>query len=299
MPFKPAALIGTALLFAAPAAAQDSTPAPAPAPSRSEIIVERSTQKEVREQLWETLETTEGYITTFSDPFCPGVVGLGPDVALALVERVRANAAAAGYDVPEAPCKPNAIIIFANDPQAIVKGLRQKRSGLFESNYTAEIRSLVDQPRPYYAWKVIEERTVDGIPIRDGENRQAQATRLSANVRYDIVGSYIVLDVNKTPGMSVSQLADFVTLHSLIELDRAAADKSQPASILRLFNIDDPALLPDSMSAQDKAMIAGMADDTLARLNAGRQRNRLATTITRELEEQQAPAKAPGDTTGG
>ncbi len=281
MLFKSAALGAAALLISAPVAAQDQ---PAAESADSSEIVVQGAKKEIRRQLWQMLEPTEGYITSFDDTFCPIIIGFDAEYSAIIEKRIRDNVRAAGIEPMEAPCRPTAVMIFIDEPQELVNGLRKTRPGIFNSNYVAEIRAMAEQDRPYYSWKAIDQRTVDGVPLRDGV-APARATRLAANARYDIVGSYLIVDIDKTPGMSLDQIADFATLHLLVELDRDVAKIAEPLSILRLFDIDDPSLLPHSMSAQDRAMLSGIYDSDLTELSGPQQRQRLATTMARELEE--------------
>jgi hypothetical protein len=176
------------------------------------------------------------------------------------------------------------VVFFIDRPQELMQGLHRKMHGLFEGQYAAENRRLIERYRPAYSWKAIELRSIDGVTVRDRRVR-AIATRLSSNVRYDIVNSYLVLDITKTPGMTLGQIADFASLQLMSEIAPESTGRSRPDSMLRLFEVADPTSLPARMTAFDRGMIAGLYDPDLDDAPAGTQRGRLAQTILREMHE--------------
>lgn len=278
-------LIGLLLTLAAPLAAQERAPDPAAAADADSPIVVQGAREQVRNELWRILDTTEDHYARFDEAFCPRVIGFDAEWTPVLENLIRENAVRAGLTPRAAPCAPTAVVIFIDRPQELMQGLHRKMHGLFEGQYAAENRRLIDRYRPAYSWKAIELRSIDGVTVRDGSVR-AIATRLSSNVRYDILNSYLVLDITKTPGMTLGQIADFASLHLLAEVAPESTASARSDSMLRLFEVADPTTLPARMNAFDRGMIAGLYDPDLDDAPAGNQRGRLAQTILREMREE-------------
>jgi hypothetical protein len=296
-------LAASSVLFAT---AQDERPA-AGNKGKAEIVVE-GTKAELRSTLREMLNTAQSstQIGRIEQEFCPWVIGLPADWAEILQKLVRKNAQLAGLRLQPDGCRPSALVIFINEPKKLVLELGKADPSLFGNRTEAERIAIAKDDQPIYSWRVTEIRSANGeamsrarsIPGRVANSkigvdalivRNAKAARTSENTRQDILLSFAVVDIERTVGKSLRQLADIATMHLLLDLTEKAQGLAEPDSILRLFseetNLDSA---PTQMSVTDKAMLSGtyrfIGNDQRADVQVGR----IAQEVKRKKEEAQS-----------
>ena len=284
------ALLAAAMLAAAPLAAQE-----APAPARAALtanpdIVVQGSREELRVQLRQILDTSDGQLARFESAFCPKVIGFPVDWTGHLEKLIRANAAEAGLKVEPAGCRPTALVIFIDDPQRLVNELRKAMPGLFDGYTSRELDLMTATKRPAYGWRTVEMVDKNGLVLTsvgqiNGEAadakivRNANSSRVTSNVRYDILTSFAAIDIAKTPGHTLRQLADYATMNLMLDLSRDASRKAQPESILALFSGASPEAAPQQMSAMDKGALRGLYAQKTNNVSAAVQRGRMAKAM--------------------
>ncbi|MBA3863458.1 MAG: hypothetical protein C0517_05900 [Erythrobacter sp.] len=289
-------IAATSVLFTfAPTAAQAQEDAAA-SPGSPSIVVEGRKQQ-VREELKNLIEVEDDQLARFESEFCPKVIGFDPEWTPILEQLIRDNVVAVGMKAEPAPCKPTAVVIFSYDPQDLVKGLRQRMPGLFEGMPIPQLDRLTGEARGAYSWRAVDMRSRDGITLQPAGDiggspsqakivRNAAGSRLVSSVRYDIVNSYLVLDLERTPGMSLNQIAAFATMHLLLDLTERAPEVSRSTSILRLFSGDDPATLPPELSRFDRLTLEGLYRIRFNNVSASQQRSRMVKHISQNEAEE-------------
>lgn len=202
----------------------------------------------------------EDPLARFEDPLCPGVIGLQLDYAVAMVARIRDNAARLGVrTADEDGCEPNMIVAFLNNGQDYLQRLDQERSWMFESLDRSEKRALLTRTGPARAWITTETRTRDGLQVGRRENLVdvPQAGMWSAHsmiyvpTRVDITAAMVLIDRSSIEGLSVNQMVDYATLHGLADFVPESA--AGIASIQRLFDNTDAA--PEGLTEFDLAYL--------------------------------------------
>lgn len=255
----------------------------APLPARAEpdtSIVVSATKATAMRDLRSVLGLVDGYVSRFDDSFCPQVLGLDADLTQRIEARVRANAARVGLAARDG-CKPTAIAIFIERPRELMRALRDRRPDLFRLRGTrGTITAMIRREQPYYAWRAVLQRTADGRDV--GAVTFAVASRIVTPARYDIVASYVVIDIEQIVGATTTQLADFATMQLLNNTQAEASDDTPAGSILGLFARADPSGAPPEMSAFDRGLLAGLYDQRLGNLFAVAQRSRIASRIAEE-----------------
>ena len=244
--------------------AQTTTEQSAPAKENSEeetgsIIVEgRSVQelrRQAREQTRATLARANRGIPTprYFEDLCLSLIGFPDDLNGPFAERIRANAVRAGAPVaPEGSgCEANAIISLSPDPQAILDQARTKQKWIFANARQSVIRRIAKRSRGAISWSLIECRGRDGRPTGEvslngkPEPRTKYPTCENArdtggippNSRNDIILSVTLLDRRRIDGMSIEEVADYVTMRTLLLIDPARESREVPLrSILTLFS---------------------------------------------------------------
>ena len=187
-------------------------------------------------------------------------------------------------------CKPTALVIFIDDPQRLVTELRKAMPSLFDGYTAKELDLMTAAKRPAYGWRTVEMMDKNGLVLSsvgqiNGEAsnarivRNANSSRVTSNVRYDILTSFTAIEIGKTPGHTLRQLADYATMNLMLDLSRDATRKAQPESILSLFSASSPEAAPQEMSAMDKGTLRGLYGLKANNVSAAVQRGRIAKAM--------------------
>lgn len=181
---------------------------------------------------------------------CIGVVNLRAEIAQYIVDRASDVARELGLSAGEPGCSPNVLIIAAADGRAIADGIVEARRGAFRPGGTGMTRSL----------RVLEQFRTSAAPVRwwhvsapvDSETGTiatqmpgydpptigvSRASRIRTDIRDDLLKAIIVVDAEKTSGVSLAQLADYCALVALAQVD-PEADVASFDTVLNVF--EDP-----------------------------------------------------------
>jgi len=197
-------------------------------------------------------------LARFADPICPGVVGMKVEVAEAIVGRIRQNAQELGLALADpASCEPNVIATFVTDGKDYITRLRARQGWMFVDMDEHEREALFKAQGPVRAWTRTVVRSRDGMQVsrREGLAQIPESTMWSAHskiyvaTRRDYLAAMVLFDRAAADGLSVFQLADYITVRALGgEAFREVAPGSQ--SILALF--DAPQDAPRQMTPADR-----------------------------------------------
>lgn len=273
---------------------------PTPPPSTGEIVVEGKRQA-IESTLKDMLRPTDqGQLARFEAGICPRVFGFPADWTATLTRTIRDNIVAAGGRVLPKGCGPNALVIFIYEPQALVKGLAERMPDLFEN--AAVATRLAARVRPVTSWHVTDMKSRDGVPLEKVNRidvngmgmpadayvvRNAGVSRLYSNVREDMRMGIVVVDAERTHGLSLRQLADLATMHLLLDV-RTDAGAHPSDSILSIFdNRADGSPPPKAMSRTDRAVLAGFYGLDRNNYSASQQRRKIAREAARKLSEEE------------
>lgn len=292
-----------ALSLPAAAAAQDERDSP---PDESGAIVVTGTQESVsvsqvqrqaRDISVGNGGVLEAPLARFEDRLCPGVVGLEEDFAFALNARIRANADRLGIRLLDDDCRPNFVIMFAEDGEAVFRQLMEESPEYFRFLDSGQKNDILE-PGPVHVWTNVEPRTLTGMPIAQVRNLAAPPstgsfgahTRIYTTIRNDISSVMITFDRAAVAGMSLRQLADYATMRGLAQT-RAPRDTVMD-SILSLFDSDTP---PVGMTEFDEAYLRSLYDG-IPNLPAYRKISGTARQLRLMAEEDaEAAARAAGE----
>jgi len=288
----------TALLIASPILAQSSSP-----PSEGEAILVEGQRLDPSTVVRNTINLAGIMpLARFEDKICPGVVGLPAEEATQLVDLIRKNVVELGGKVQAAGCTANATVIFTDQPVDFIKKLAVKEPGYFEFS-PSQLEQFTAAPRPVASWHVTETRDRDGNELGSADRisdkkrklfnqhasatepmdarvlRNSAASRLQTNSREDMLFAFAVLDAKKTRGKTMRQLADFATLHLLLDIKQDAA-VSNPGSILSLFHErPEGAAAPAGFTAVDRAMVEGLYTPNENNRTAAQQFSQIASAV--------------------
>lgn len=163
-------------------------------------------------------------LARFADPICPGIVGLDVAVAEAMVGRIRQNAEELGLPLGDpAKCDPNVIATFVSDGKDYITRLEKQQGWMFVDMSRQERDALFNAPGNIRTWTRTVVRNRDGMPVarREGLSELPEApmwmahSRIYVATRRDYLVSMVLFDRDAIDGMTVFQLADYVTMRSL------------------------------------------------------------------------------------
>lgn len=186
------------------------------------------------------------FLANWQDRICPGVVNLNGDLARSVLDRIAVVAADLEVQTGAPGCNPNVVIIFTNDGAGLASAMVAREPDVFEHpNVGAFNRGSAD-----LAWFSASEAPVRwwhlSMPV-DTLSRQRtvrlhgeKAQEIGAegllsistvDVLYKVI---IVVDVARTEDVNLAQLADYLAMISLAQVDpRAQVDEFN--TVLNIF----------------------------------------------------------------
>jgi hypothetical protein len=125
-----------------------------------------------------------GKIARWRQPICPETQGFLEPVAELVTQRVREMAAKIGAPVDQKPlCKPNVLIYFTHEPQALLDELVAKRGDdMLGFHFISQTKALATVTHPIQAWYATGTRDADGrlnLDTSDRENLRLRHRRQS------------------------------------------------------------------------------------------------------------------------
>lgn len=242
----------------------------------SDIVVtgrteEEPTKREVSRQARAITRPQNVYdlpLARFEDRLCPGVLGLKPEYATQIVDRIRYHAQQLDMWLTEddGTCTPNLVLAFVDDGQAELARLHEKYGFVFQDLPTHERNELLEEEGPVRVWTTTRTRSRDGMPIPQRENLTDPPmvsawmahSKIYLATREDITSVVVLFDRRAILGKTLVQLADYATMRGLARTRPVSGDGQAMDTILALF--DAAATPPPEMTAFDNAYLAALYD---------------------------------------
>lgn len=230
---------------------------------------------------------------------CAGVANLQPEVAQYIVDRVSDVARDVGLRAGEPGCTPNIIVVATTNAKAFTPMFVASRPRLFivggsgMDRGRAQLASFESSDRPVRWWHVSAPVDIDSgqlavrIPgVCDGAcasptdyapKINVLASRLQLKTEDNLQRVFIILDVDKVANTSPAQLADYVAMVALAQVN-PDADTSRYSTILNVFeNPDDT----PGLTLWDRTYLKGLYEAQVTRANAGAARQEVVASIIR------------------
>lgn len=187
----------------------------------------------------------------WNGPVCIGVVNLRADVAQYIVDRTSDVARGLGLNAGEPGCNANVLIVAAADGRGTANAIVDARRRAFQPGGSGMARSAAALERfrtsdaPIRWWHVsvpVDSDTGEWATRLPGEPAPvisvSRASRLRTDIRDDLLKAIIVVDMDQVTGLTFTQLADYLALVSLSQVD-PEADVGSFDTVLNVFT--DPA----------------------------------------------------------
>ena len=300
-----AALLALALSAGAPSG-QAAQPAP---PSHEDQAVRLEDIQVSGRRLDDLIESFVGEVAApnrgrgiarWDRSVCVGAVNLRREAAQYVVDRVSTVAEDLGLKAGDPGCTPNLLIIATADGDAFARELVERRrralrmGGSGMDRGAAALRDFQETSRPVRWWQVsmpVDSETgqravrIPGECTNDCSDPMdyapvisvSSASRLTTQIVDNIFRAIIVVDVSKTNAVNSMQLADYIAMVSLAQID-PTADTSAYASILNVFN--DPSSAP-YLTEWDKAYLDGLYGAQRTRQNVQAGKSEIQSSIRR------------------
>ena len=258
-----------------------------------------------------TLErATQDFVNEVGDPsrgrglarwrrtLCVGVANLRPAAAQFIVDRISDRARGLGLQAGDPGCIPSVMIIATQDANAFTPQFVGMRPRLFNpggagmSLGNAALRRFQETDRPVRWWVVSKPVDETGklavrVPGRCRDDCQETmdfapqvesfGSRLSSPLEDDIGRVFIIVDVDQVATLTPNQLADYLAMVTLAQID-PDAETGRYSTILNV--LDDPANSP-GMTQWDQAYLNGLYDAQRMQVNLRANGSEIARSIIR------------------
>jgi len=240
-------------------------------------------------------------LARWNRPICIGAVNLRADIGQYVIDRISDVARELEVEAGEPGCRPNVLIVAAVDGAGLASALVEDRPRNFDLRHngtdagTRAFRNFRTGDQPVRWWQI-------SMPINSENGERAvrlpgdeqppriyvfASSRLRTQIRDDMVRSVIIIDVDRLGGATLVQLADYLTLVALAQVD-AEADTAPYPTILNLF--DDPASAPAGLTEWDRSYLTALYEHDQLRINRNSQVRAVAEAVTRDRREAGATA---------
>lgn len=191
-------------------------------------------------------------LTRWGTPPCPTTAGLPESFNTFVSKRVAEVASQVGAPRSKVPtCRMNLLIVFTDQPQALLDKVRRRRPQLLGFHYAAQAKRLATINRPIQAWYVTgttssrpsSSSETGGLAKLDDPFEQTPGggagSRLTSHVSSQFLAILVVVDTTKTAGQPIGAIADQVAVLSLTRPAQPRPCGELP-SVLDVVNPDCP-----------------------------------------------------------
>lgn len=290
-------LSGGALTARAAVAAE---PSPAAAANIENITVTGQRPDVVRQlmedfinEIGDPVSTSRGY-ARWQDRLCVGVYNL-PDAKTAqyLADKITLVALDTGLKTGGPGCAPNLHIVFSPDARALATQMTEATPLMFmpyggtegTTQGLAALERFKSSEAPVRWWQItmiVDEFGYPAIVLPDetgGATTRGYVSRLKASTNDALWGSLIIVDATKLGAVKWPQLADYLAMVSLAQVDPEGAPGQD--SILGLFNSSTP---PAGLTELDRTYLRALYDMNTMTMPST-QRGILSNQMVRERGE--------------
>lgn len=249
-------LLSIALLVGAQDPQTPPPPADPTVTDLGEVVVSSRRASELAATFVETVgaPATARRLARWPDSICVSVANLTAAPAQYLIDRVSQIGEDLGLRVGEPGCTANVVIVAAADASAVAAGMVEEYPRAFRPGGSGMTRSLSvledfkTTERPVRWWHVsVPTDSETGARAVRVPNEDApvinisRASRLRTDIRDDLNKVFIVIDVDLLGGTTITQLADYVAMVALAQVDARSPTAGLP-TVLNVF--DAPTTTP-------------------------------------------------------
>jgi hypothetical protein len=217
-------------------------------------------------------------LSRWNRPICPLVAGLPREQGEFVLARLSQIARQAKAPLAAEHCKKgNFYVVVTREPDALLKAWHARDPNMYMTrNGGGYIRNFLDTPRPVRVWYNTDFVSSEGVALSANVVAAALAgtslgmqltmsniptttiptgTRLRRSLVQSLSSVIVVVDGNRVQNLQLGQLADYMGMVGLAEVNLDADVGSAP-SIMKLFrDVPDP---PQGLSSFDQAFLSSL-----------------------------------------
>lgn len=272
-----------------------------------DIVVTGDKRKpNLAEELEHVIAPTDSQqLARFEKPVCPAVRGLPSDWASRVERMIRDNVVEVGGRVAKDGCSVNALVVLVDDPRELIVRLNAKEPSFFGME-PRPFANFAEPGKPAYSWQIADSYGPRGqilrqlstityrdpltgavitTPVTSGTKVASDETgsRLTTGVREETQVSFVFIDRDLSEGKSLRQIADFATLHLLLDI-KDDAGRRNGDSILALFEQRPGWVPPLRMGNFDRGMLSGFYSQKHNNRSAVQQRENIAAAMRKDAK---------------
>ena len=269
----------SAILMAALVAVGD----PALAQQPGDIVVEGVRNRD--QQILEFVEALTpaprgGQISRFERKVCPAATGLPEAQNARIVARLRLVAETAGIPLGTEKCKPNALLIVADNKDEFIAAMRKQYPSYFVNAVMETIRP--DDNGAVSAWHVggvldangqetglmVESsssvETAGGGSSKNTEQAKHMVTestdssRLMPSAQPHFVSGVVVINRSALGGLTITQLADYGAMRLYGQTEPGKLPSTSPPTILKVIGAPMGSAIPQSLTQWDLGFLKSL-----------------------------------------
>ena len=212
----------------------------------------------------------------WTEPVCPLVAGLGKEQGEFVLARISAVAREAHVPLGPEKCGANFYIVVTQHPETLIQDWTKHDRRAFGDYSVSQTSSFAGNERPIRAWYNVGLKSHDGTPLFSGSpfsldgamrgqtNFHATDSRMTFSDVKVLASVLVVVDAKHVTGLQYGQMADYIAMLGLAELN-PNADLGSAPSILQLFaarGADQP--VPAGLTTWDHGFLNGLYSTTQA-----------------------------------
>jgi hypothetical protein len=235
-------------------------------------------------------------------PLCFAVAGLPKPQGEFMLERLSTDADSAGVPLAREPCQPNVFVVLSREPDSLLKGLEARHA--FGEGQPAQIQRFIHPAKipVVRIWRNANTVDPNGAPLNaiGAACGGAAASGLDSGLsfmksdiptnceafgsrpRFDALVAFssviVVVDTRLTSDATFGQLADYVAVIALADIDQEV-DFGDVPTILRLF-VELPSTAPPGLTIWDRAFLSALYHTDQSSRS---QRSEIVSTIARDV----------------
>ncbi len=287
--------IAAVLATASPAFAQVPPQAAPPAELESIVVDGRRLRDSVERFVDDVVAPPVGRGPARWDrKVCVGALNLRRDAAQIVVDQVSRIALDVGLEPGDPGCRPNILIIAADDGEALARALVERSPRAFRPNYAGASRgsSALDRFQassdPVRWWHLSLPVTETGdiavrLPGGGVPMVRQDGSRLTTRLRNDLRRAYVIVDLEEMDGVTFQQLGDYIGMVAMAQID-PEAETAAYDTVLNLFEAPEAV---DGLTEWDRSYLQSLYDAELNRRSPNQQGGEVAGLMLRDRRQAQ------------
>jgi len=221
-------------------------------------------------------------LVRWNTPICFYLAGLTAEQVKFVLARLSQTSSSAGAPLARSPCQPNFLILATSEPERVLEASYARNPQLFGDATPAHIRQFLEssQSHPVRVWYNINSGRKSGV--HNGHfvpsSNHAESSPFVGNTAFDFFSIVAIIDTNRTEHTRLEQLADYLVMAGLTNVD-LDADLGSAPSILQLFALSGENQ-PSGLSGWDAAFLKALYQSNQT---SRTQRAEIAKKVTHDI----------------